>query len=127
VPTLVVHGTDDPIVPLGPDGFSAIVDPTTPPALQELLSSSIGQEVATSARRAGCQEQPISLDLAADVTELTYSGCAHDAEHRLVLIDGGGHTWPGSPTPPDAVLGVTTTNYDATDASWEFFSAHGGG
>ena len=125
VPTLVVHGTADPIVPLGPKGTSFLVDDTTPPAVRELLASSIEQEVATSASGAGCDDAPVSTELAADVTELRYERCAGGADHRLILVEGGGHTWPGAPPTPDAeLLGPTTPNYDATEMGWAFFAAH---
>lgn len=128
VPTLVVHGTADPIVPLGPNGTSLVVDDTMPQAARELLASSIEQEVATSARGAGCDDAPTSIELADDVTELRYTGCAGGAEHRLVLVEGGGHTWPGAAPAADAdFVGPTTMNFDATEASWEFFASHSKG
>lgn len=127
VPTLVVHGTADPIVPLGPNGTSLVVDDTMPQAARELLASSIEQEVATSARGADCDDAPTSTELADDVTELRYTGCAGGAEHRLVLVEGGGHTWPGAAPAADAdFVGATTTNFDATEASWDFFASHSG-
>ena len=125
VPTLVVHGTADPIVPLGPNGTSIIVDDTMPQPARELLASSIEQEVDMSAAAADCDDTPRSARLAADVTELTYEGCADGADHRLVLVDGGGHTWPGAAPPADAgFLGPTTTSVDATEMAWEFFASH---
>ncbi len=125
VPTLVVHGTADPIVPLGPNGMSLIVDDTTPPSLAELLGSSIEQEVATSARGAGCDDLPTSTELADDITELSYDGCVGGANHKLVLVEGGGHTWPGAaPTAEEAFLGPTTANFDATEAGWAFFASY---
>ncbi len=122
VPTLVAHGTADPIVPFGPNGMSLIVDDTTPPSLVDLLASSIEEEVATSARGAGCDDPPTSTELADDVTELNYDGCVGGAIHKLVLVEGGGHTWPGAAlTADDGFLGATTANYDATEAAWAFF------
>jgi polyhydroxybutyrate depolymerase len=125
VPTLAVHGTADPIVPLGPNGMSLIVDDTTPPSLAELLAASIEQEVAMSASGAGCDNQPTSTELADDITELSYDGCDDGANHKLVLVEGGGHTWPGAATTADeAFLGPTTANFDATEAGWAFFASY---
>ncbi len=125
VPTLVVHGTADPIVPLGPNGTSLIVDDTTPPSLAELLASSIEEEVAISARGSGCDDPPTSTKVADDITELSYQGCNDGADHRLVLVEGGGHTWPGAaPTADEGFLGPTTTNFDATGAGWAFFTSN---
>lgn len=125
VPTVVMHGTADPIVPLGPNGASIIIDDTTPQAVRELLSSSIEQEVDTSAIAAGCNDTPLSTRLADDVTELSYEGCAGGADHHLILVDGGGHTWPGAAPMSDAeFLGPTTTNISATEMAWAFFASH---
>ena len=124
VPTLVVHGTADPIVPLGPNGVSLIVDDTTPPSLAALLASSIEEEVAMSASSAGCEDLPTSTDIADDIIELRYDGCVGGANHKLVLVEGGGHTWPGAaPTADEGFLGPTTANFDATEAGWAFFAA----
>ncbi|CAN0486918.1 unnamed protein product, partial [Phaeothamnion confervicola] len=125
VPTLVVHGTADPIVPLGPNGTSIIVDDATPESVRDLLSSSIEQEVDTSADDAGCDEPPTRHELADDVIEVTYQGCDLGADHQLILVDGGGHTWPGAAPTADAdFLGPTTTSFDATATAWAFFVSH---
>jgi len=42
------------------------------------------------------------------------------AEVVLVIIEGGGHTWPGrEPTPK--LLGKSTKNISANDLKWDFF------
>ena len=125
VPTLVVHGTADPIVPLGPNGMSLVVDDAMPPAAIELLASSIEEEVAMSALGAGCDDPPTSTELADDITELSYAGCVGDANHKLVLVEGGGHTWPGAaPSADEGFVGPTTANFDATEAGWAFFTSY---
>lgn len=125
VPTLVVHGTADPIVPFGPNGMSLVVDDTMPPAAIELLASSIEQEVAMSAGGAGCDDPPQSTELADDITEVSYDGCDDGADHKLILVEDGGHTWPGAaPTADEGFLGPTTANFDATEAGWAFFASH---
>jgi len=46
------------------------------------------------------------------------------AVHRFVLVDSGGHTWPGaSPTADSDFLGPTIANYDAKEQAWAFFAA----
>jgi polyhydroxybutyrate depolymerase len=42
--------------------------------------------------------------------------CRPDADVQFVVIDGDGHSWPGT---PDA-----TTEIDATQMIWEFFERH---
>lgn len=123
VPTLVMHGTADPAVPLGPDGTSLVVDDTTPPAVTELLSASIVGEVEAGALDAGCEPGSAPDDIAPTITMTTYEGCDGEATHELILIDGGGHTWPGSAPTPDAdLMGSTTTELDATLTIWDFFA-----
>jgi polyhydroxybutyrate depolymerase len=41
----------------------------------------------------------------------------------LIVIEGGGHTWPGR-KPPLKILGKSTRNLSANDVMWEFFERH---
>ena len=42
---------------------------------------------------------------------------------QFVIIDGGGHTWPGSPFsgPLENIMGKTDTSIDANEFMWDFF------
>jgi polyhydroxybutyrate depolymerase len=40
-----------------------------------------------------------------------------------VVIEGGGHTWPGK-KPTAAVLGRSTLSVSANDLMWAFFQKH---
>ena len=44
---------------------------------------------------------------------------------RQVVIEGGGHTWPGARTNliADMILGRTTPEIDATKEIWDFFKS----
>ena len=53
----------------------------------------------------------------------TYGGGKDGAEVVLVVIEGGGHTWPGR-EPRLKVLGKATKNVSANDLMWEFFEKH---
>ncbi len=79
----------------------------------------------------GCARPPVDAVIGADVTTRTWGGCAGQAEVRLTIIQGGGHTWPGSPVAAaagdDDTLGATTTQIDATAALFTFFAAHRSG
>ena len=55
--------------------------------------------------------------IVADIQESSF------AEVVLVVIEGGGHTWPGRPPLP-AQLGKSTMNIAANDWIWEFFQKH---
>jgi polyhydroxybutyrate depolymerase len=41
----------------------------------------------------------------------------------LIVIEGGGHTWPGREAQA-RVLGKSTKNISANDVMWEFFLKH---
>ena len=77
----------------------------------------------------GCKEEPATEELpdtAKDGTKVTcqtYSGGKDGAEVVLVVIEGGGHTWPGREGPVKW-LGKATKNVSANDLMWEFFQKH---
>jgi len=53
----------------------------------------------------------------------TYGSGKDGAEVVLVVIEGGGHTWPGRETKLK-LLGKSTKNVSANDVMWEFFVKH---
>ena len=53
----------------------------------------------------------------------TFGSGRDNAEVVLVLIDGGGHTWPGR-RPPAEILGKSTRNISANEMIWAFFEKH---
>ena len=57
------------------------------------------------------------------VVRHSYVGCRDGAEVLLYEIRGGGHTWPGRPS-PEKLLGKATQNVSANDVMWEFFTRH---
>jgi polyhydroxybutyrate depolymerase len=79
-------------------------------------------------RANGCRTEPVVEELpdrASDgtrVTRKTYRGDTDGAEVVLVVVEGGGHTWPGQPA--GNALGRSTQNVSANDLIWEFFERH---
>lgn len=77
----------------------------------------------------GCGQEPnieTIPDRAQDGTSIvrkTYGGCKGGTEVVLVIINGGGHTWPGR-EPRANFLGKSTANISANDMMWEFFVKH---
>lgn len=114
------HGSADPIVPYGGGGMTGRggtstvigapamvdrwrqVDGCPPPVEDTLFSAAYGTQVQRS----------------------TSAPCAAGTAVVFNRVDGGGHTWPGAPAGPDAA-GATTNAFDASEASWQFFDAHG--
>ena len=60
--------------------------------------------------------------LGTEVRRRTWSGCDSGGTVVFYIIDGGGHTWPGSIPIPR--LGMTTKQIDASATIWQFFQDH---
>jgi polyhydroxybutyrate depolymerase len=76
----------------------------------------------------GCRETPKTDILSKDgdemkVTRQTYAGGKDNTEVELIVIEGGGHTWPGM-VPMVGFLGKCAMNISANDLIWEFFQKH---
>lgn len=73
----------------------------------------------------GCSSETEEVFQNGDSTCNAWIGC--DANVEMCVVDGGGHTWPGSSTGPvfeAAGQGKTTLDLDATDEMWTFFTKH---
>lgn len=77
----------------------------------------------------GCRQTPTTTRLpdrehdGTTVREERYDSGRDGAEVVLVVIEGGGHTWPGR-EPRLRSLGVSTRDISANDMMWEFFQRH---
>jgi len=59
------------------------------------------------------------------VRRVHYPDCSESSEVVLYLIEGGGHTWPGSLVPPASpYAGLTSREISASEVVWEFFQGH---
>lgn len=116
VPIVHFHGTKDALVPL--EGFSKDLVKLPP----------VEQTIRTWVKANGCQAEPEVTVLPATrdelkVTRKAYNSGKNGSEVVVYLIDGGGHVWPGRPS-PGGFLGATTYNVIANDVIWEFFQKH---
>jgi polyhydroxybutyrate depolymerase len=120
VPVLHFHGTNDTLVPYqGPKKKL--------PAF--ITFHSVDESIETWVKLNGCNEKPAIDVLSRDgdeikVTRTCYSGGRNGAEVVLVVIEGGGHTWPGRTVPVMRFLGKTARNISADDLIWEFFQKY---
>lgn len=73
------------------------------------------------ALRDECATTPKVIFQKGDATGELWSRCRENAEVVLFTVDGGGHSWPGSPTLPRV---LTTQDVNATDVMWLFFIKH---
>jgi polyhydroxybutyrate depolymerase len=77
----------------------------------------------------GCEKAPTKTALAdpqddgTKVVQVRYGSGQEGSEVVLVIIEGGGHTWPGR-EPRMRSLGVSTRDTSANDMMWEFFRQH---
>ena len=115
VPAIWFHGTGDRAAPYS--GGTSWVMSTRP-------FQSVPTFVASWARRNRCGGMSVDSAVAPDITRTEYTECADDAPVVLYTIRGGGHTWPGGGTLPEAWVGPTNREIDATRLMWQFFLAH---
>ena len=114
VPLIAFHGTADRQVPY--KGGTSWVAPTTFPGIPAWT--------ARWARKNHCEPNPVSSEVAADVTRLAYTNCADSAAVVLYTVQGGGHTWPGGTPLPESFVGITSNGVDASRQMWAFFREH---
>jgi polyhydroxybutyrate depolymerase len=114
VPTIVFHGTADPIVPYqgGPSKAFDLPFPSIPEWIDSL------------ARHNGCTGAPLEIPASGDVSGVQFTDCASNAEVVFYTIAGGGHSWPGGEPLPESIVGYTTQNIDSTKTMWNFFQHH---
>ena len=112
---LAFHGTDDGVVPFEPGLIFSV-----------LPYAGARKGVAGWAAYNGCAPTPSKEDRLSDhVTRLDYGQCGGGADTSLVVVEGGGHTWPGAVDIPR--LGETTKEVSAAEMIWAFFKAHPAG
>lgn len=127
IPVLAFHGTADPILyfnggvgDLGAALSGGTLEPPAEPV--ELDGDGYPAAVASWAASNGCGDATDERR-SAHVIERTYD-CDVDAEVRFFIIEGGGHSWPGSAFSAaiEKIVGPTTDELDATEEIWSFFA-----
>lgn len=121
VSVLHFHGTEDEYIPFaGGKGRRSLTG---------VHHQSVEDSVRTWVRANGCDEEPAIEalpDRAGDGTRVVrkaYRNGRDGSEVVLVIVEGGGHTWPGRDLKLKA-LGRTTKNVMANDLMWGFFAEH---
>jgi polyhydroxybutyrate depolymerase len=120
VSVLHFHGTNDEYIPFaGGRGKRSFFGTN---------HRSVEESIRMWVKANGCDEAP-KIDVLSEsddgmrVTRQTYGGGRDGAEVVLVLVEGGGHTWPGRRS-PTKILGRSTLNVSANDLMWQFFQRH---
>jgi polyhydroxybutyrate depolymerase len=114
VSVLAVHGTADRIVPAG-GGVGRTRSLGALPSVEESVAPFLAADrcPVPATPRAAVQ---------ADARVTTYAGCRDGTAVETVLVEGGGHTWPGGAAFPAG--GTTSTRTDANELIWRFFARH---
>ena len=115
VPAIWFHGTADAAAPYR-GGTSWVVANRPFPSIPAF--------VAKWSRGNQCGDTPLDSAIAPDITRRAYTHCADDATVVLYTIRGGGHTWPSGGPLPEAWVGPTNREIDASSLMWAFFRAH---
>jgi polyhydroxybutyrate depolymerase len=72
-----------------------------------------------------CHQGPRTQHVTEHVSLIADFACEGNAKVLLYLVEGGGHTWPGSPAFLSLpALGPVTFEIDATELAWDFFEKH---
>lgn len=113
-----IHGTDDVVVPFGGGGVSVL-------GQAPLFELVMPEQMKKFANEFDCEftrEKLVGRE-----TRLTvYSSCKDGVEVRFWAVEGGGHTWPGSPFAKvlEDRLGYSTDDFDATRQGYQFMSRY---
>jgi polyhydroxybutyrate depolymerase len=127
VPVLMINGVKDPIITW--QGKIRKVRY----AFRDSVITSVPEAVAFWRKHNGCALNPESKLVVHAAKGIrgaeirTFPGCRDSAEVKQIILERGGHTWPGSDHkvwPGGVLVGPTTHDINATEAIWEFFKAH---
>lgn len=132
VPVLTIHGTADPILLFNGGVGTGVLDAalggeapaaTTTTAPPDLDGAGYPETVLGWAELAGCETAATDESVSDDVIRRTYD-CPEDAPVEFLIVEGGGHSWPGSEFSRsiESVVGPTTFDIDASREVWEFVS-----
>lgn len=131
VPLVTFHGTHDEILLFDGSvgdlsGFTDL-DPPDPESTTTTLEPDLHGEgyptvVAEWAERNGCDTEPVDEPVGDEVIHRTYD-CPAGADVEFYIVQGGGHTWPGSEFSAgiEDIVGHTTFDVIASETAWEFF------
>jgi polyhydroxybutyrate depolymerase len=111
VPVLYIHGDKDTFVNIeGRRVYQSADDFVAWWAGQNVCDKPINKQL------------PDDKDDGCAVEVITHAGKAPVLYYK---IKGGGHTWPGgSPLQPERLLGKTCTEFNASEAIWQFFKQY---
>ncbi|MEN8654780.1 PHB depolymerase family esterase [Streptomyces sp. 21So2-11] len=118
VPVMIIYGEKDPVRPLG-----GLLRPGPAPAGEEPITPTMSaRDSAAAFAAAGGARRPVTKSEAGYDRTVWGPGPA-GAAVQLLVMDGAGHTWPGSSITPPKGFGRTSTALNAADTLVDFFAA----
>jgi polyhydroxybutyrate depolymerase len=114
VPIMAIHGTADDVVPYAGGRVACCGQPTI---------AAVPDTMANWADHNGCGPTPEESRPAETIVLRSWTGCRAGGATELYIVEGGGHTWPGSRVTVGR-LGATSTDLDASEVIWTFFQGH---
>ena len=121
LPVLVIHGTEDPIVPWSGGAVAGFED------FGKVLSARETAKFWAANNRCGAGGV-IAAEPDRDPKDGTrvkmeiFASCPVGAAVKLAAVEGGGHTWPGGyQYLPERFIGRTSQDVDANMLIWDFF------
>ena len=121
VPVMIIFGNEDPIVPFNGGDISIMGLSSRGKVIP------VKESVNFWVRNNGCAENPETSEInnSDDNTKViknVYSSSAYNSDVVFLLVDGGGHTWPGGlQYLPKLIIGRTSRDIDASEEIWKFF------
>jgi polyhydroxybutyrate depolymerase len=112
------HGTNDKLVPF---------ETAAGKARASLRGMTVDDSIRTWITLNNCDGNSKVVDVLSKpgdelkVTRTCYGPGKDGSEVLLVVVEGGGHTWPGRKA---RFLGKSALNVSANDLIWEFFEKH---
>ena len=121
IPVIIIHGTEDPIVPWGGgavagfEEFGKVLSARETAGFWAKKNQCRGSAlVVPEPERDPKDGTSVRLEIFAD--------CTSNADVSLIAVEGGGHTWPGGyQYLPERFIGRTSRDIDANQMIWGFF------
>lgn len=121
VPFLQIHGTSDIVVPYNGGNIAQATFGTFFP-VEQIIRTWTGINNCQSVSTFAIPNAPV-VDFST-VVGAEVSDCDGELKARFYRVDGGGHTWPGSPPVPFLdFLQPTNQDISASQEIWNFFSS----
>lgn len=113
VPVMQIHGTADGVVPYdGTTGGLGVV------GIEDVLDFWVGKNICSGALPSITPVPDIDPTDGCTAERWLYDGCANNTTMEFYKVNGGAHTWPGTPF----VQGATCQDFNASVEIWRFFS-----